>query len=93
MRATPQTIRLLYTIVYDGGRSKPRKFLGLRSLENVVTRLTRAKDMFTREGTGTYSFVDKKKKTLSKAGKLVERGSDSIAKARNRFSKTGKEDL
>ena len=91
MRATPQTIRLLYTIVYDGGRSKPRKFLGLRSLENVVTRLTRAKDMFTREGIGPYSFVDKK--TLSKAGKLVERGSDSIAKARNRFSKTGKEDL
>ena len=38
-------------------------------------------------------FVDKKKETLSKAGKLVERGSDSIAKARNRFSKTGKEDL
>jgi len=66
---------------------------GKGSLENVVTRLTRAKDMFTREGTGTYSFVEKRSETLSKAGKLVERGSDSIAKARNRFSKTGKEDL
>ncbi|GIS63871.1 MAG: hypothetical protein CM1200mP3_01190 [Chloroflexota bacterium] len=66
---------------------------GRGSLENVVTRLTRAKEMFVREGTGTYSLVEKGSENISKAGsKLVEKGGDSISKARTRFSKTRKED-
>ena len=49
--------------------------------------------MFVREGTGTYSLVEKGRENISKAGsKLVEKGGDSISKARNRFSKARKED-
>lgn len=51
---------------------------GKGSLENVVTRLTRAKDMFTREGTGTYSFVEK--------------GGNSMARVRKRLLRTRKGD-
>ena len=51
---------------------------GKGTLENVVTRLTRAKDTFVREGMGTYT--------------IVEKGGDSIARVRNRFSRKRKGD-
>ena len=52
---------------------------GKGSMENVVARISRAKDVFIREGSGVYR--------LARTSKIVGAGSSSISKAKDTLSK------
>lgn len=84
--ARPMHIKEIYNELVDRKVPIP----GKGSLENVVTRVSRAKDIFAREKSGTYTIKQRGQDTLETAAKVVSKGNAELSRIRNKFTKSPK---